>query len=57
MVEEDSVNIGYMTRQPVDYPGPTVEKGPQLDPNHSHFILVSPEEFDFVVAAHFYCKM
>ena len=40
MVKEDTVNLGYSTRQPVEYPGPDIEKGPQLDPNHSHFILV-----------------
>ena len=40
-VEENSVNYGYMTKEPVEYSHTPIERRALLDPNHSHFILVS----------------
>jgi hypothetical protein len=46
-VENDTVNFGYITKAPVEYPNKGVPGRALLDPNHSHFILVSLNDFDY----------
>ena len=40
-MQNDTVNFGYMTKAPVDYGNESIPGRALLDPNHSHFILVS----------------